>query len=113
MIDFTNNLQKAAKTVQHISVRIGFSIFQFLLAKEHLFAANAIYQLLQWNHKEFTNTCTSDNFLTILMFYCQQHPTFLSRLGSSDLESTLKARISLINKSNITEGKSFMLKKAH
>ena len=49
---------------------------------------------IQWNHKEFTNTCTSDNFLTILMLYCQQHPAFLSHLGSSDLEATLKASIS-------------------
>ena len=68
---------------------------------------------IQWNHNEFTNTCTSDNFLTILMLYCQQHPAFLSNLGSSDLEATLKASISLMNKSNITEGKSLMLKKAH
>ena len=32
---------------------------------------------IQWNHNEFTNTCTSD------MLYCQQHPAFLSNLGSS------------------------------
>jgi len=66
-----------------------------------------------WNHQIFTNTCTSDNFLTILMLYCQQHPNFLSHLGSSDVEVTLKATISLMNKSNITEGKSLMLQKAH
>ena len=68
---------------------------------------------IPWNHKEFTNTCTSDNFLTILMLYCQQHSAFLSQLGSSDLEATLKASIQLMNKGNITEGKSLMLKKAH
>lgn len=68
---------------------------------------------IQWNHKEFTNTCTSDNFLTILMLYCQQHPAFPSHFSSNDLEATLKASISLMNKSNITEGKSLMLKKAH
>ena len=68
---------------------------------------------IQWNHNEFTNTCTCDNFLTILMLYCQQHPAFLSHLASSNLEATLKASISLMNKSNITEGKSLMLKKAH
>ena len=55
MVDFTSNLWKVAETVQLIAisavnVRIGFikhafssSIFQFLLAKEHLFAANALY----------------------------------------------------------------------
>ena len=36
---------------------------------------------LKWNHSDFTNTCTSDNFLTILMLYCQQHPQFLSHFG--------------------------------
>jgi len=33
--------------------------------------------------------------------------------GSSDVEVTLKATISLMNKSNITVGKSLMLQKAH
>ena len=67
----------------------------------------------QCNHKEFTKTCASDNLLTILMLYCQRHPAFLLHSGSGDLEATLKASISLMNTSNITEGKSFMLKKAH
>jgi len=65
---------------------------------------------IQWNHKDFTNTCTSDNFLTILMLYCQQYPTFLTHLGSGDLETTA---ITLMNKCKITEGKSLMLQRPH
>lgn len=69
---------------------------------------------IPWQHSEFTNTCTSDNFLTILLLHCNQHPMFLSScLGSTDIENALKAAILLMQKGNIKEGKSLILKAAH
>jgi len=68
---------------------------------------------IQWNHKEFTNTCTSDNFLTILLLYCQQYPKFTSYLGNNEIENCLKASLSLMKKHRIDEGKSLILKLVH
>ena len=70
---------------------------------------------LMWNHSDFTNTCTSDNFLTILMLYHQQHPQFLSHLGDNEIENSIKAGLSLMleNSSGFYEGKSLILKVAH
>ena len=68
---------------------------------------------IRWNHTEFTNTCTSDNFLTILLLYCQQYPKFLSSyVGNTAMETTLKASITLMKEGNIHEGKSLILKEA-
>ena len=69
---------------------------------------------IRWSHTEFTNTCTSDNFLTILLLYCQQYPKFLlSYVGSTAIETALKASIALMKKGNINEGKSLILKEAY
>ena len=44
---------------------------------------------IQWNHEGFINTCTSDNFLTVLLLHCKQFDGFLlSELGSSTVEDT-------------------------
>ena len=32
---------------------------------------------VQWNHDGFINTCTSDNFLIILLLHCKQYNEFL------------------------------------
>ena len=70
---------------------------------------------LQWSHSNFTNTCTSDNFLTILMLHCQQHPQFLPHFGDSEMENSIKAGLALMveNSSGFDEGKSLILKVAH
>ena len=52
---------------------------------------------LMWNHSDFTNTCTSDNFLTILMLCYQQNPQFLSHLGDGEIENSIKAAWSFID----------------
>ena len=69
---------------------------------------------LSWSHREFTNTCTSDNFLTTFLLHCQQHPKFLSTyVGNTEIENALKACITLMKKGNINEGKALILKMAH
>ena len=110
-------------------------------ARQSLFAVDALSLApLRWSHTEFTNTCTSDNFLTILLLYCQQYPKFLlsyvgstsdnfltilllycqqypkfllSYVGSTAIETALKASIALMKKGNINEGKSLILKEAY
>ena len=69
---------------------------------------------LSWSHREFTNTCTSDNFLTTFLLHSQQHPKFLSKhVGNTEIENALKACITLMKKGSINEGKSLILKMAH
>ena len=66
----------------------------------------------QWNHEGFINTCTSGNFLTVLLlqFHCKQFDGFLlSELGCSTVEDTLKAAISLMMKEKVYEGKTVLL----
>ena len=68
---------------------------------------------IQWNHEGFINTCTSGNFLTVLLlqFHCKQFDGFLlSELGSSTVEDTLKAAISLMMKGKVYEGKTVFCK---
>ena len=42
--------------------------------EEFVCSQYTIPTMLKWSHSDFTNACTSDNFLTILMLHCQQHP---------------------------------------
>ena len=66
--------------------------------------------MVQWNHDGFTNTCTSDDFLTVLLLYCKQYNEFfLSELGCSTVEDILKAAITLMMKGKIYEGKIVFL----
>ena len=55
------------------------------------------------------NTCTSDNFLTIVLLYCQQNPNFLDKLGKSPAECALKAGINDMLNGDIIEGKTGVL----
>ena len=36
---------------------------------------------IPWIHPFYINTCTSDNFLTIVLLYCHQNPDFLNKLN--------------------------------
>ena len=70
-----------------------------------------IPETVPWNHENFVNTCTSDNFLTILLLHCKQYECFLqSSLGFSSVEDTLKAAITLMIRGKIYEGKTMFLK---
>ena len=65
---------------------------------------------LSWHHDQFINTCTSDNFLTILLLYLRQHPQFLlSAFGCSEIENTLKGGLKLMLAGKIYEGKTLIL----
>ena len=69
-----------------------------------------IPETLQWKHEKFVNTCTSDNFLTVLLLHCKQYEGFLqSALGCSTVEDTLKAAVTLMIKGKIYEGKTVFL----
>ena len=64
----------------------------------------------QWTHEKFVNTCTSDNFLTVLLLHCKQYERFLqSALGHSAVEDTLKAAVTLMIRGKIYEGKTVFL----
>ena len=66
---------------------------------------------IQWNHEGFNDTCTSDNFLTVLLLHCKQYDEFLlSALGCSTVEDTLKASITLMMKGKVCEGKTVLLR---
>ena len=65
---------------------------------------------IPWQHHEFTNTCTADNFLTIVLLHCNQNLQFISNIGNSEMEKNLKAAILLMQKGSIKEGKSLILK---
>ena len=50
------------------------------------------------------NTCTSDNFLTILLLHCKQYEGFLqSALGCSTVQDTLKAAVTLMIGASLSE----------
>ena len=59
---------------------------------------------IPWQHNEFTNTCTADNFLTIVLAQCNQNLQFISNLGNSEMNKNLKAAILLTQKGSIKEG---------
>ena len=64
---------------------------------------------ISWHHETYTNTCTSDNILTILLLHCHQHGEFLSYIGSSDVEVALKSGLKLMLQSKIQRGKTVIL----
>jgi len=65
---------------------------------------------IPWKHPLYVNTCTSDNFLTILLLHCQQNPSFLDQLGKSSAECALKAGINDMLNGNIIGGKTTVLR---
>lgn len=67
-----------------------------------------------WGHSMYTNTCTSDNFLTILLLHSQQNVNFHHKfIGSSDSELVLKAALATMLKGNVVNGKKMMLDHIH
>ena len=45
------------------------------------------------------NTCSVDNFLTVLLIHCKQNTTFLQdSVGDSEFEKCIKAGIQLMEK---------------
>jgi len=64
---------------------------------------------IPWQHHEFTNTCTADNFLTIVLLHCNQNLQFISKIGNSEIEKSLKA-VMLMQKGSVKEGKSLILR---
>ena len=66
-------------------------------------------EVLQWHHPQYTNTCTSDNIITIILTYCRQNITFLSKLKSSAAENVLKLGLMSMLNGNLSEGKSTIL----
>ena len=59
---------------------------------------------LPWNNDTYTNTCTCDNILTILLLYSKQYNTFLSALKSGLHDNNGKWKIG-----NINRGKTVIL----
>jgi hypothetical protein len=50
---------------------------------------------IQWQNDHYINTCTSDNIMTIIHVYCQEHDNFLKYIviGYSEAETSLKASL--------------------
>ena len=64
---------------------------------------------IPWIHPNYTNTCTSDNILTILLVYCQQYRDFLKSFNSNEAEDSLKSAMKVMLNGNIVQGKTVML----
>ena len=65
--------------------------------------------IIPWKHPFYVNTCTSGNFLTIMLLYCQQNPGFLDKLNLNSAECALKAGITSMLLGHITKGKTTVL----
>ena len=53
--------------------------------------ASTVPDTPKWHHDLFTNTCTVDNAITIIMIACKENPQLLSFIWSSDIERSLHA----------------------
>lgn len=62
-----------------------------------------------WSHPKYTNTCTCDNFLTIILLQCQQDHQFCNKFGTSPSELALKGALSLMLNGDMENGKSVIL----
>ena len=62
-----------------------------------------------WTHPVYTNTCTSDNFLMIVLLTCLQVESFFENIGTNAAECAMKAAISQMMKGKLEEGKSTIL----
>lgn len=69
----------------------------------------ALPPTVPWTHPKYTNTCTSDNFLTILLLACLNNKNFINEIGLSEAECVIKAGISQMIKGEIQEGKGEIL----
>ena len=65
---------------------------------------------LKWGDQKYMNTCTVDNFLTVIFLYCKQHPQFIDeQLGDSELECAIKGGIKLMLEGKMFEGRTLIL----
>ena len=64
-----------------------------------------IPETIPWNHHQYTNTCTVDNGLSIILLHCQQNPLFFNNLGSSDIEKAIKGSVQLMMTGHLYEGR--------
>ena len=98
MVDFTITAwQKLEKRFQN-EIMIGFvQITRFQL------------RTISWHHEMYVNTCTSDNFLTILLLHCHEHKELLNNIGLNDVELAFKSGIKLMLQNNIHKGKTVVL----
>ena len=62
-----------------------------------------------WYNQGFTDTCTTDNFLSILLLHCLQHSSFMTLIGNSSAEIAVKAGLTLMLSGQILEGKRVIL----
>ena len=67
-------------------------------------------QTIPWRVPGFTDTCTFDNFYTVLLLHCQQDTDFIMKMGDSEFEKVLKAGLRLMLTGSIEEGKVAILK---
>ena len=98
MVGFTITAwQKLEKRFQN-EIMIGFvQITRFQL------------RTISWHHEMYVNTCTSDNFLTILLLHCHEHKELLNNIGLNDVELAFKSGIKLMLQNNIHKGKTVVL----
>ena len=64
---------------------------------------------ISWDNDIYTNTCTSDNILTILLLSCKQYPNLLKKLNSSPAENALKSGLTLMLQGKVNLGKTTIL----
>lgn len=65
--------------------------------------------VIPWGHRRYTNTCTIDNFLQIVIVMCLQINDLPKWFGNSDSELVLKACVAKMIKGDIFAGKELLL----
>ena len=68
---------------------------------------------LPWHHAKYTNTCTLDNFLMVMLLYAKQNPDFVLKFGSSEVEDNLKSSILLMLDGALEKGRTHILEYFH
>ena len=76
------------------------------LKKEFVCMQCSIPDSLPWHHTKYTNTCTVDNFLMVLLLYMKQNPNFFSRFGNSEVEQKLISGLILMSNGALEKGKT-------
>ena len=65
--------------------------------------------VIAWGHPKYTNTCTVDNFLQIILVACHQNSDLPKFFGCSESELALKASMAMLLKGDTFAGKELML----
>ena len=60
-------------------------------------------------HSNYTNSCTSDKILAILLLRCHEIPTFIECIGNSPAEKALKAALCTMLDGDVHNGKTIMI----